>query len=148
MTGLEMTGAIKTSFNREENNSKTDMGKWWDFFSFFPRFPMRCEFPLAFQTSNDLANCIPPILNHHMDISFFNLGVTFLELLFHQGIKDSRVNDLLGLNTLINMLPNRNQASKISDLGTNHLLIVRRLKVINEPLNHLIFHHRGLQLCG
>ena len=32
------------------------------------------------------------------------------------------------------------------DLGTNHLLIIRRLKVINESLNHLIFHHRGLHL--
>ena len=83
-----------------------------------------------------------------MDISFFNLSVTSLQLLFHQIIEDSRVNDLLGLNTLIDMLPNRNQASKMTDLSTDHLLIVRRLKVINEPLNHLIFHHSGLHLCG
>ena len=76
------------------------------------------------------------------------LGVTSLELLFHQRIKDSRVIDLLSLNTLIDTLPNRNQASKTSDLATDHLLIVRRLKVINEPLNHLIFHHKGLHLCG
>ena len=33
------------------------------------------------------------------------------------------------------MLPNRNQACEVSDLGTDHLLIVRRLKFINEPLD-------------
>ena len=147
MSCSEITEAIKPSFNREEYNSVTHMGKWWDFFDFFPRFPMRCEFPLAFRTGNDLANC-SPIFSHYMDISFFNLGITSLKLLFHQRIEDSRVNDLLGLNTLIDMLPNRNQTSKTNDLGTDHLLIVRRLKVINEPLNHLIFYHRGLHLCG
>ena len=36
----------------------------------------------------------------------------------------------------------------MSDLGANHLLIVRRLEVVNEPLNHLIFHHGKLHLCG
>ena len=29
----------------------------------------------------------------------------------------------------------------MSDLGTNHLLIIRRLKVINEPLDHFVFYH-------
>ena len=83
-----------------------------------------------------------------MDISFFDFGVASLESLFHQRIADSWVNDLLGLNTLIDTLSNRNQARKTSVLGTDHLLIVKRLKVINEPLNHLIFHHGRLHLCG
>ena len=39
------------------------------------------------------------------------------------------------------MLPNRNQACKVSDLGTNHLLIIGRLKVVDEPLDQFIFHH-------
>ena len=36
----------------------------------------------------------------------------------------------------------------MSDLGANHLLIVRRLQVVDEPLDHLIFQHGGLYLCA
>ena len=36
----------------------------------------------------------------------------------------------------------------MSDLDANHLLIVRRLEVVNEPFDHLIFHHGGLRLCS
>ena len=55
---------------------------------------------------------------------------------------------MIFLLLLINMLPNRDEASEMSDLGANHLLIVRRLEVVNEPFDHLIFHHRGFNLCG
>ena len=34
----------------------------------------------------------------------------------------------------------------MSDLGADHFLIVRRLEVVDEPLDHLIFHHEGLHL--
>ena len=61
-------------------------------------------------------------------------------------LKDSR--SMIFLLILINMLPNRDEASEMSDLGANHLLIVRRLEVVNEPFDHLVFHHRGLNLCG
>ena len=54
----------------------------------------------------------------------------------------------LAPNTLINALPNRNQAYEVSDLGIDHLLIVKRLKVINEPLDHFVFHHGRKHLCG
>ena len=56
--------------------------------------------------------------------------------------------DLLAPNTFVNTFPNRDEASEMSDLGTYHFLIVRRLKVINEPLDHLILHHGGLHLCS
>ena len=46
------------------------------------------------------------------------------------------------------MLLNRNQAYKVSDLGTDHLLVIGRLKVIDEPLDQFIFHHRRKHLHG
>ena len=83
-----------------------------------------------------------------MHISFLSLAVGhFLDLLFNHGTQ-IRVHDFLAPNTLVNTLPNRDDASKMSDLGANHLLIVRRLKVVNEPFDHIIFHHGGLHLCG
>ena len=57
MIGLGMTGEIKPSFNRDEYNSIAEMGKWWYFFGFFSRFPIRYEFPLAFRMGKDLADC-------------------------------------------------------------------------------------------
>ena len=36
----------------------------------------------------------------------------------------------------------------MSDLGTNHLLIVKRLKVIDDALDHFVFHHGRKHLCG
>ena len=36
----------------------------------------------------------------------------------------------------------------MNDFGDDHLLIVRRLEVVNEPLDHLIFHHGELHLCS
>ena len=42
------------------------------------------------------------------------------------------------------MLPDRDEASKMGDLDADLLLIVRRLKVVNEPFYQLIFHHGGL----
>ena len=64
----------------------------------------------------------------------------FLDLLFDHGTQRLGIHDLLAPNTLINALPNRDAASKMSDLGADHLLIVRRLEVVNESLNHLIFN--------
>ena len=40
------------------------------------------------------------------------------------------------------------EACKVSDLGTDHLLIVKRLKVIDDPLVHFVFHHGMKHLCG
>ena len=41
------------------------------------------------------------------------------------------------------MLPNKDEASKMSDLNADHLLIVRRLNVVNEPFDHLFSIIRG-----
>ena len=68
--------------------------------------------------------------------------------MFNHGTQRLSIHDFLTLNTLVNVLPNRDEATKLSDLGANHLLIVKRLEVVNEPFNHLIFHHGGLHLCG
>ena len=84
-----------------------------------------------------------------MNVGFINFAVGhFLNLLFDHGTQRLGIHDLLALNTLVNALPNSNKANKMSDLDADHLLIVRRLEVVNEPLNHLIFHHGGLHLCG
>ena len=84
-----------------------------------------------------------------MKISFLSPAAThFLNLLFDHGTQRLRIHDLLAPNTLINMLPSTDEARKMSDLCIDHLLIVRRLKVVNEPSDHLIFHHGGLHLCG
>ena len=84
-----------------------------------------------------------------MHIGFLSLTARhFLDLLFNHGTQGFGIHDLLAPNTLVDTLPNRDEASKISDLGANHLLIVKRLEVVNEPFNHLIFHYGGLHLCG
>ena len=84
-----------------------------------------------------------------MSISFLSLAADhFLNLLFDHGTQKLRIHDFLALNTLINTLLDRDEASKMGDLGADHLLIVRRLEVVNEPFDHLIFHHRGLHLYG
>ena len=62
-------------------------------------------------------------------------------LVFYHRTQSLKINYFLASNTIINMLPNRNQACKVSDLGTNHLLIIGRLKVVDEPLDQFIFHH-------
>ena len=86
---------------------------------------------------------------NHMNVSFFPFASScLLHLLFYHRVQSFRVNYILAPNTLINVLPNRNQACEVSDLGTDHLLIVRRLKVINESLDHLVFHHRRKHLGG
>ena len=36
----------------------------------------------------------------------------------------------------------------MSDWGTDHLLIVKRLKVIDDALDHFVFHHGRKHLCG
>ena len=84
-----------------------------------------------------------------MHIGFLSLSAGhFLDLLFNHGTQGFGIHDLLAPNTLVNTLPNKDEASKMSDLGANHLLLVRRLMVVNKPFNHLIFHYGGLQLCG
>ena len=67
-------------------------------------------------------------------------------LLFYHRTQSLRIDYLLASNTLIHTLSNRNQACKVSDLGIDHLLVIRRLMVIDEPLDHLIFHHRRKHL--
>ena len=75
-----------------------------------------------------------------MHIGFLSLVASLsLDLLFNHGTQRLNIHDLFAPNTLVNALPYRDEASKMSDLGADHLLIVRRLEVVNEPLNHLIF---------
>ena len=79
-----------------------------------------------------------------MHIGFLSLVTSHsLDLLFNYGTQRLRIHDLFAPNTLINLLSNRDEASEMSDLGADHLFIVRRLEVVDEPLNHLIFHHGG-----
>ena len=79
-----------------------------------------------------------------MNISFFSLVAGHsLNLLFNHGTQRLNVYDLLALNTLVNALPNGDETSKMSNLGADYLLRVRRLEVINKPLDHLILHHGG-----
>ena len=100
---------------------------------------------------------------NHLIISFSIIGVTLvrlahatfghthatfvaghsLNLLFNHGTQRLSIHDLFTPNTLINVIPNRYKASEMSDLGADHLFIVGRLEVVDEPLNHLIFHHGG-----
>ena len=61
-----------------------------------------------------------------------------LDLLFNHGTQRLGIHDLLAPNTLVNVLPNKDEASEMIDFGADHLLIVRRLEVINEPLDLLI----------
>ena len=84
-----------------------------------------------------------------MNIGFlpFMVGCLF-HLLFYHRIQSLKIDYFLTPNTHINALPNKNQACEVSDLGTNHLLIVRRLKVIDEPLDHFVFHHGRKHLGG
>ena len=83
-----------------------------------------------------------------MNIAFLGLATSHsLDLLFNHGTQRLGIHDLLAPNTLVNALPNRDEASEMSYLGADHLLIVRRLEIINEPLDHLILHHGGLYLC-
>jgi len=67
-------------------------------------------------------------------------------LLFYHRTQSLRIDYLLASNTLIHTLPSRNQACEVSDLGIDHLLIIRRLIAIDEPFDHLIFHHRRKHL--
>ena len=84
-----------------------------------------------------------------MNIGFLTFASgCLLHLLFYHRIQSLRIDYLLAANTLINALLNRNQACKVSDLGTNHLLVVRRLKVINEPFDNFFFHNGGKHLGG
>ena len=84
-----------------------------------------------------------------MNIGFLSLAASHsLDLLFNHGTERLDIHDRFALNTLVNALPNKDEASKMSDLGADHLFIVRRLEVVDEPLNHLILHHEGLHLCG
>ena len=62
-------------------------------------------------------------------------------LLFDHRTQCFEINNFLATDTFVNMLPN-------SDLGIDYLFIVRRLKVIDEPFDHLLFHYRGKHLCG
>ena len=91
-----------------------------------------------------------------MNIGFFSLVAGhFLNLLFVHGTQRLGIHDFLAPNALINTFPDRDEAfpdrdeaSKMDDLGADYLLIVRRLEVVNEPFDHLIFHHGGLRLCS
>ena len=75
-----------------------------------------------------------------MHIGFLSLAADHsLDLLFNHGTQGLGIHDLLVPHTLVNALPNKDEASKISDLGANHLLIVRRLVVVDEPLDHLMW---------
>ena len=72
----------------------------------------------------------------HMDISFLPFVADCLvHLLFYHRIQSHKIDNFLTSNTLINPFPNRNQACKVNDLGTNHLLVVRGLRL---SMNHLI----------
>ena len=85
----------------------------------------------------------------HINIGFLPFAASCLfHLLFYHRIQSLRIDCFLAPNTLINMLPNRNQACEVSDFGIDHLLIVRRLEVINEPFNHFILHYRRKHLDG
>lgn len=85
----------------------------------------------------------------HVDVSFLPFVADCLfHLLFYHGAQGFRINDFLALNTPINMFLNKNQASRVNDLGTDHHFIVRRFKVVDEPFNHLLFHHGRKHLCG
>ena len=84
-----------------------------------------------------------------MNVGFLSLRADhFLDLLFNHVTQRRGIHDLFAPNALINALPNREEASKMSELGADNILIVKRLEVVNEPLDHLIFHHRRLHLCG
>ena len=84
-----------------------------------------------------------------MNVSFLSLRAGhFLDLLFNHVTQRLGIHDLFAPNALINALPNRDEASKMSELGADNILIVKRLEVVNEPLDQLIFHHRRLHLCG
>ena len=84
-----------------------------------------------------------------MNIGFLSLTAGhFLNLLFDHGTQKLGIHDLFAPNTFINTLPNKDEASKMNDLGADYLLIVRRLKVVNKPFGHLIFHRGGLHLCS
>ena len=84
-----------------------------------------------------------------MNIGFLSLVAGhFLNLLFVHGTQRLGIHDLLAPNALINTFPDRDEASKMDDLGADYLLTVRRLEVVNEPFDHLIFHHGGLRLCS
>lgn len=84
-----------------------------------------------------------------MNISFLPFTISYLfHLLFYHRIQSLGIDYLLTPYTLINGLPNRNQTCEVSELGTDHLLLVRRLKVIVEPLDHVIFHHGRKRLGG
>ena len=64
----------------------------------------------------------------HMNISFLGIVADHsLDLLFNHGTQRLRIHDLLAPNTLVNALPNRDEASEMGDLGADHLLIVRRI---------------------
>ena len=84
-----------------------------------------------------------------MNVGFLSLRADhFLDLLFNHVTQRLGIHDLFAPDALINALPNRDEASKMSELGADNILIVKRLEVVNEPLDHLIFHHRRLHLCG
>ena len=75
-----------------------------------------------------------------MNIDFLSLVTSHsLNLLFNHGTQRLGIHDLVAPNTLVNVLPSRDEAGEMSDLGADHLLIVRRL-------DHFIFHHGGLHL--
>ena len=70
-----------------------------------------------------------------MNINFLSLAFGhFLNLLFDHGTQILEIHDLFTPNTFVDTLLDRDEASKISDLGADHLLIVRRLEVVNEPI--------------
>ena len=78
----------------------------------------------------------------HVDIDFLSFIISFLfHLLFYYRIQSLKIDYFLAPNALINTLSNKNQACEVNDLGIDQLLIVRRLKVINEPLDNFDFHH-------
>ena len=84
-----------------------------------------------------------------MNIIFLSLVTSHsLDLLFNHGTQRLKIHDLFAPNTLVNMLLDRDEASEMNDLGANHFLVIRRLEDVNEPLDHLILHHRGLHLCN
>ena len=84
-----------------------------------------------------------------MNIGFLGFATNHsLDLLFNHGTQRLGIHDLVAHNTLVNVLPSRDEAGEMSDLGADHLLIVRRLEIINEPLDHLTLHHGRLHLCS
>ena len=59
-----------------------------------------------------------------MHIGFLSLAADhFLDLIFNHGTQGFGIHDLFAPKTFVNTFPNRDEASKMSDLGADHLFV-------------------------